>query len=60
MSEEWLRSAAYRKELADEARTKADEMRDNGAKKTMLGIASSYDRLAAQAAERESGSSKPK
>ena len=41
--------AGYWRERAEEARAQASEMRDPTAKRTLLEIARSYDRLAEQA-----------
>ena len=39
----------YWRERAEEARAQADQMRDLGARKTLLEIADNYEQLAAQA-----------
>ena len=44
-----LRDPKHWRERADEARRVADKLTDQDAKKTMLGIAASYDRLAERA-----------
>jgi hypothetical protein len=48
-----LQSAAYWRHRAEEARAKADQMQDQDAKSTMLGIAHSYDLQALRAHARE-------
>jgi hypothetical protein len=48
-----LRSSEYWQERAEEARARADEMRDQEARAMMLSIAHMYDLMAARAAQRE-------
>jgi hypothetical protein len=48
-----LRSSAYWRQCAEEARMMADEMRDPTARNTMLDIARMYDEMAERAAARE-------
>jgi len=48
-----MRSARYWQDRAEEARSRAEGMRDDYAKKTLLGIAHMYDLMARRAAERE-------
>ena len=52
-SDHTLKSAAYWKERADEARTKSEGMSDGFAHNMMLEIAVMYDRLAKRAAKAE-------
>ena len=47
------RDPAYWLRKAEEARTRADDMRDPGAKKTFHDIAASYDRMAQRVEDRE-------
>lgn len=47
------RDPAYWLRKAEEARTRADHMRDASAKKTFLDIAASYERMAQRADARE-------
>jgi len=49
-----LRNSEYWQERAEEARARADEMRDAEARVLMRNIARMYDSLAARAAQRES------
>ena len=55
-----LHSSRYWRDRAEEARSRASEMRDDYAKSTMLGLANMYDRMARRAADRESGSQRDK
>ena len=48
-----LRSSRHWQDRAEEARSRAQEMRDDYARIAMLGIASMYDRMAKRAARRE-------
>ena len=48
-----MRSARYWRDRAEEARLRAEGMRDDYAKTTLLGIAHMYDLMAKRAAERE-------
>jgi len=45
--------ASYWRARADEARTKAEQMKDDVARRTMLEIAAAYDRLADRKEELE-------
>jgi hypothetical protein len=47
------RTSDYWRERAEEARTKADQMRDATAKTIMLEIAQKYEAMAERAARRE-------
>ena len=53
MSNDGLRTSAYWKDRADEARAMADGMRDVTAKALMEDIAHKYELLAERAAQRE-------
>jgi len=48
-----LRSSEYWQERAEEARARADEMRDSEARTMMLSIAQMYELMAVRAAQRE-------
>jgi len=48
-----MHSAHYWQDRAEEARSRAEGMRDDYAKKTLLGIAHMYDLMAKRAAKRE-------
>jgi len=50
-----MHSARYWQDRAEEARSRASEMRDDYARSTMLGLANMYDLMARRAADRESG-----
>jgi hypothetical protein len=49
-----LRTPEYWRDRAEEARAKADEMRDPAARETMLDVAKSYERMAKLASRRSS------
>ena len=55
-ADEGLRSSHFWREWEEKVRTKAQGMHDEGAKATMLQIASLYGRMAERAADREDGS----
>jgi hypothetical protein len=52
-SQDGVPSSAYWHKRAEEARTLADEMRDESTKATIAAIARMYEDLASRAAERE-------
>ena len=54
-----LRTAAYWREKAEEARTLANQMSERGGKRTLEQIAALYDRMAEQAERREGPIRKP-
>lgn len=53
MTAEGRRRVEYLRERAEEARKKANDMRDREARRTMQELAEMYDRLAARTADRE-------
>lgn len=53
MTAEGRRRVEYLRERAEEARKKANDMRDLEARRTMQELAEMYDRLAARTADRE-------
>jgi hypothetical protein len=53
LRDDGLRTAAYWRERAEEARTMADAMKDKVAKATMREIAGKYDAMAERAQRRE-------
>ena len=52
-TDDGLRGSGYWHERAEEARSKAEEMRSGDAQSAMLDIAAMYERMAKRAAERE-------
>jgi|GraSoiStandDraft_4_1057263.scaffolds.fasta_scaffold2032810_1 hypothetical protein len=55
-----LRTSDYWRERAEEARTRAEGLRDASAKETMLQIARTYDAMGKRAANRESTQNDPR
>ena len=53
LSDDGLRTAAYWRDRAEEARAMADEMKDTVAKATMREIARKYETMADRAEKRE-------
>jgi hypothetical protein len=57
MTSELMSNPQHWRERAEEARTNAEQINDPEAKRLMLGIAASYERLALRAEERVRGGS---
>ena len=53
LKDDELRTSSYWRLRAEEARSIADDMQDEGARDTMLNIANTYEAMAARAAKRE-------